>query len=96
MKSFFELKHQAGRLLKQWEKLALNLGYETSAQTLKEIYQEFEKKELMVVAAGEARRGKSTLLNALLGETQPLFPEDINVCTNVVTVARYGREEKTC
>ena len=94
MKSFFELKHQAGRLLKQWEKLALNLGYETSAQTLKEIYQEFEKKELMVVAAGEARRGKSTLLNALLGETQPLFPEDINVCTNVVTVARYGREEK--
>lgn len=94
MKSYFELKHQAGRLLKQWEKLALNLGYETSAQTLKEIYQEFEKKELMVVAAGEARRGKSTLLNALLGETQPLFPEDINVCTNVVTVARYGREEK--
>ena len=93
MKSFFELKHQAGKLLKQWGELAQKLGYETSAQTLGEIYQEFEKKELMVVAAGEARRGKSTLLNALLGETQPLFPVDVNVCTNVVTVVRYGKEE---
>ena len=47
----------------------------------------------MVVAAGEARRGKSSLLNALLNEKESLFPVDVNVCTNVVTVVRYGESE---
>lgn len=94
MADFFEWKRRAETIMKQSEALAGKLGYDTSAQSIRNTLEAFRKKELMVVAVGEARRGKSTLLNALLNEKNPVFPVDINVCTNVVTVVRYGVKEK--
>ena len=41
---------------------------------------------LMVL--GDMKRGKSTFLNALLGE--PLLPSNVNPCTALLTVLRYG------
>ncbi|ESA38564.1 dynamin family protein [Leptolyngbya sp. Heron Island J] len=41
---------------------------------------------LMVL--GDMKRGKSTFLNALLGES--LLPSDVNPCTALLTVLRYG------
>ncbi len=41
---------------------------------------------LMVM--GDMKRGKSTLLNALIGET--LLPSDVNPCTALLTVLKYG------
>jgi L-fucose mutarotase/ribose pyranase (RbsD/FucU family) len=46
-----------------------------------------------VVVAGEFKKGKSSLLNALLEETG-LFPVDLEVTTNLVTTAAYGPEER--
>jgi type IV secretory pathway ATPase VirB11/archaellum biosynthesis ATPase len=40
---------------------------------------------LTVVVCGEFKRGKSSLLNALLEEVPPLFPVDARVATSVVT-----------
>ena len=94
MATFFELKHKAETMMTQGKTLAEKLGYSTSAQAIQEIIGTFDKKEMMVVAVGEARRGKSSLLNALLNEKESLFPVDVNVCTNVVTVVRYGEKEK--
>ena len=94
MATFFELKHQTEKMMNQAQALAMKLGFESAAENIGEIRDAFLKKELMVVAAGEARRGKSTLLNALLNEKTPLFPVDVNVCTNVVTIVRYGAREK--
>jgi len=94
MATFFELKREALRVMEQSGVLAGQFGFETASATIKEQIAAFQKKQLMVVAAGEARRGKSSLLNALLNEVQPLFPVDINVCTNVVTVVSYGKQEK--
>lgn len=93
MSTFFELSHQTESIIKGSAVLADKLGFETAAQTIREHLDAFRKKELMVVVAGEARRGKSSLLNALLNEKMPLFPVDVNVCTNVVTVVRYGETE---
>ncbi|MBS5522409.1 MAG: dynamin family protein [Clostridiales bacterium] len=94
MTAFFELKHQADEMMIKAGKLARDFGYASAAENIEEIRKNFLKKEMMVVAAGEARRGKSTLLNALLNEKTPLFPVDVNVCTNVVTIVRYGAAEK--
>ncbi len=44
---------------------------------------------LMVL--GDMKRGKSTFLNALIGEK--LLPSDVNPCTAVLTVLRYGTEK---
>ncbi|MCI8407018.1 MAG: hypothetical protein HFE43_08515 [Oscillospiraceae bacterium] len=73
--------------------LSDKLGFEAAAQAIRGQLEAFRQKKLTVVAAGEARRGKSSLLNALLNEKTPLFPVDINVCTNVVTIVRYGETE---
>jgi replication fork clamp-binding protein CrfC len=45
---------------------------------------------LMVL--GDMKRGKSTFLNALIGER--ILPSDVNPCTAILTVLRYGAEKK--
>lgn len=45
-----------------------------------------------LLVLGEMKRGKSTFLNALIGEN--LLPSDVNPCTAVLTVLRYGPEKK--
>ncbi|MFD0531772.1 dynamin family protein [Kitasatospora arboriphila] len=48
---------------------------------------------LTVVVCGEFKRGKSTLLNALLEEPD-LFPRDTYFATSLVTTAAYGPQER--
>ena len=45
-----------------------------------------------LLVLGDMKRGKSTFLNALLGEN--LLPSDVNPCTALLTVLRYGAEKK--
>lgn len=45
-----------------------------------------------LLVLGDMKRGKSTFLNALIGEN--LLPSDVNPCTAVLTVLRYGPEKK--
>jgi predicted GTPase len=49
---------------------------------------------LTVVVCGEFKRGKSSLLNALLEESPPLFPVDARVATSVVTVVSWAPIER--
>lgn len=44
---------------------------------------------LMVL--GDMKRGKSTFLNALIGEN--LLPSDVNPCTALLTILRYGPDK---
>ena len=45
-----------------------------------------------LLVLGDMKRGKSTFLNALIGEN--LLPSDVNPCTALLTVLRYGPEKK--
>ncbi|WP_017651833.1 dynamin family protein [Fortiea contorta] len=45
-----------------------------------------------LLVLGDMKRGKSTFLNALIGEN--LLPSDVNPCTAVLTVLRYGPEKQ--
>lgn len=49
---------------------------------------------LTVVVCGEFKRGKSSLLNALLEEAPPLFPVDARVATSLVTVVSWAPTER--
>lgn len=93
MASFFEIKKAAGTLMEQSASIAEQLHFNAAAENIRANMEAFHKKELTVVVAGEARRGKSSLLNALLDQKEPVFPVDINVCTNVVTILHYGQTE---
>jgi hypothetical protein len=50
------------------------------------------REPLRVAVAGRVKAGKSTLVNALLG--QRVAPTDISECTRVVTWFRYGHPER--
>ncbi|MBW4562694.1 MAG: dynamin family protein [Mojavia pulchra JT2-VF2] len=45
-----------------------------------------------LLVLGDMKRGKSTFLNALIGEN--LLPSDVNPCTALLTVLRYGVDKK--
>src|ERR671932_1170358 len=45
-----------------------------------------------LLVLGDMKRGKSTFLNALIGEN--LLPSDVNPCTALLTILRYGSEKK--
>jgi len=49
------------------------------------------EQRLRVLVAGEAKRGKSTLVNALLGRA--LLPMGVTPLTALATTVRYGRDE---
>lgn len=50
--------------------------------------------KIIMVVAGEFKRGKSSLINALLNEKGcDLFPVDTDIATNLVTAISYGKEE---
>lgn len=53
-----------------------------------ELARRLGKQALRVLVVGEAKRGKSTLLNALLG--QPALPAGVVPLTSVSTTVRYG------
>ncbi len=94
MAAFHEWEEKALSLLRRARSLAGDLGLRAREEAIGELMEGIAGQEWMVVAAGEARRGKSMLLNALLGERDPVFPVDAGICTNVVTVARYGETER--
>ena len=45
-----------------------------------------------LLVLGDMKRGKSTFLNALIGEN--ILPSDVNPCTAILTILRYGEEKK--
>ncbi len=45
-----------------------------------------------LLVLGDLKRGKSTFINALLGEK--LLPSDVNPCTALLTVLKYGKQKQ--
>lgn len=45
-----------------------------------------------LLVLGDMKRGKSTFLNALMGEN--VLPSDVNPCTALLTVLRYGTDKQ--
>lgn len=58
---------------------------------LAELRERLRQSRLRILVAGEAKRGKSTLVNALLG--RHLLPCGVTPLTALATTVRYGRDE---
>jgi tRNA U34 5-carboxymethylaminomethyl modifying GTPase MnmE/TrmE len=61
--------------------------------TLSALRGRLAEQRLRVLVAGEAKRGKSTLVNALLGRA--LLPVGVTPLTALATTVRYGKDEGT-
>lgn len=68
------------------------LGLETDSQDISLASENLRQGVFRLLVLGDMKRGKSTFLNALIGEK--LLPSDVNPCTALLTVLRFGSEKK--
>ncbi len=68
------------------------LGTERDREQLGTVRGRLDEARLRVLVAGEAKRGKSTLINALLG--RPVLPAGVTPLTAVTTTVRYGEDPR--
>ena len=83
--------HDSDPLLTALGELSL-LGGEDDRAALAELGSRLRERRLRVLVAGEAKRGKSTLVNALLGRA--VLPAGVTPLTALATTVRYGRDER--
>ncbi|WP_433202792.1 dynamin family protein [Dactylosporangium sp. CS-047395] len=96
MRDFDTARDAALSLFPQLIALAERRGARTAAGRLAAARERLADGRLTVVVCGEFKRGKSSLLNALLDEHERplLFPEAGEIATSVVTTVRYGEQER--
>jgi GTP-binding protein EngB required for normal cell division len=68
------------------------LGTERDREQLAAVADRLDAARLRVLVVGEAKRGKSTLINALLG--RDVLPSGVTPLTAVATTVRYGEDER--
>ena len=68
------------------------LGTERDREQLAGLLERLDAARLRVLVVGEAKRGKSTLVNALLG--RDVLPSGVTPLTAVTTTVRYGDDER--
>jgi GTP-binding protein EngB required for normal cell division len=68
------------------------LGTERDREQLAALLERLDATRLRVLVVGEAKRGKSTLVNALLG--RDVLPSGVTPLTAVTTTVRYGDDER--
>jgi replication fork clamp-binding protein CrfC len=74
------------------QKKSGELGLERHIEDIKVVSKNLRQGVFRLLVLGDMKRGKSTFLNALIGEN--LLPSDVNPCTALLTVLRYGIEKK--
>jgi predicted GTPase len=84
-------KMNASRL-ETLEQLATEAGAEHLATEVHALSDRVRSGLFNVVCVGQFKRGKSTLLNALIGD--PVLPMGVVPVTAVVTILGYGRERR--
>lgn len=68
------------------------LGLTPMIADLNTASQNLSSEVFRLLVLGDMKRGKSTFLNALMGEN--LLPTDVNPCTALLTILRYGPEKR--
>ncbi len=70
----------------------LGPGFLDQVKTLEELQDRFVEGRFHLAVLGQFKRGKSTLLNALLGEE--VLPSSVTPLTAIPTLVRFGEERK--
>lgn len=74
------------------EQTSGQLGLESEITDLSVASKNLQQGVFRLLVLGDMKRGKSTFLNALMGEN--LLPSDVNPCTALLTILRYGAEKR--
>jgi GTP-binding protein EngB required for normal cell division len=84
----FKLARSDTQTLARLAEIARELGETSLATDIRQLATRVDEGRFFVACVGQFKRGKSTLLNALIGE--PVLPVGVTPVTAVPTVLRYG------
>jgi predicted GTPase len=93
MTKFLEYRHNVLSVFDSCITFAEKNGYGASVNNMQDSRKKVEDNKLVILTCGEMKKGKSSLLTALL-EDPGLFPVDIEVTTCLVTMVSYAEQEK--
>src|SRR5436309_11826074 len=79
---------QVGFELSRLDELAGEAGASDVAEEARSLAQRIAEGRFYVACVGQFKRGKSTLLNALVGD--PILPTGVVPVTSIVTILRHG------
>lgn len=85
---FHALRDDLSAVVSDLSRVALDLGLEARAAHLAEVDARLRDSRFRLMVLGEFKRGKSTLVNALLGAH--VLPTRVAPCTGMITVVRHG------
>lgn len=85
---FLKAREALSEQLGEVAQLARGLGAAGRAQAVEQARSRLESDAFRLLVLGEFKRGKSTLINALLGGR--ILPARVAPCTGLITVVRYG------
>ncbi len=91
--NYLEMKERAVTATENCLKFAQTSHNKENAKVLSHIHQVLKDGKLVIMAIGEARTGKSSLLGCYLNDPS-LFPVDVDVTTCLITMVAYGETEK--
>ena len=79
-------------IVKQVEPVMKAHHKESELELIKQQLEKAQYGSVSLMVCGEFKRGKSTFINAFLGED--LCPTDVGIATSVISLIRYGKERK--
>ncbi len=82
---------QTDEVLERALRYAADAHTPTFASSLAQLHQKLLDNRFYLVVLGQFKRGKSTFINSLIGDT--LLPTSIVPLTSIVTVLRYGKRQ---
>ena len=87
-----QIVDRLGKISQAVTESSLDLQLEQELKDLQTTAASLKQGVFRLLVLGDMKRGKSTFLNALLGEQ--ILPSDVNPCTALLTVIRYGETKQ--
>ena len=79
-------------LMKSTQKVCAEFGFEEQYDEINTRREKYDNQPISLLVCGEFKRGKSSFINAFLGEN--ICPEGIGITTAVITIIRYGATKR--
>ncbi|HPS31123.1 MAG TPA: dynamin family protein [bacterium] len=91
-KIFNEKKARLLKFIYESENIYNSLGMQSRAETSEKLIKKIKEDGFKAIVIGEFKRGKSTFINALLGDE--ILPAFATPCTAVINEVKYGEQKK--